>query len=222
MVSARAHLLGRPSNVKDINQEGPELGWTCLHLASVMGNVEMVQKLLAHPGIDVNHKNKFKNSALLLACCHGQAGVVRLLLQDSRVNVNDRDDDGCTPLWHAARNGHVDVIRWMIVSLREVDFTFPGGICEAFEGKPGEMKVVKLSPFTPFEAAKRYGEMHTRRLLEEWGSLGTEESLRKCRLALGIKGIIRQPQTLLFSPDLSTPPRRPAHVAELIDSPLLL
>jgi len=43
------------------------------------------------------------------------------MLQDSRVKVNEPDNDGWTPLYGAAYRGHLDVIRRWIVSGREMD-----------------------------------------------------------------------------------------------------
>jgi len=47
------------------------------------------------------------------------------MLKDSRVKVNEPDHDGNTPLWWAARNGHLDVIKWWIASWREIDLGKP-------------------------------------------------------------------------------------------------
>jgi len=51
---------------------------------------------------------------------------VRLLLKDSRVNPNEPNNSGQTPLWFAAVNRHLDVIRWWIASGREMDLGKPG------------------------------------------------------------------------------------------------
>ena len=51
---------------------------------------------------------------------------MRLLLQDQRVMVNEPDNDGGTPLRYAASEGHHDVVKWWIVSGREMDLGTPG------------------------------------------------------------------------------------------------
>ena len=48
------------------------------------------------------------------------------MLKDSRVKVNEPNKYGQTPLWDAARNGHLDVIKWWIASGREMDLGKPG------------------------------------------------------------------------------------------------
>ena len=48
------------------------------------------------------------------------------MLKDSRVNVNEPNKGGRTPLRCAAGNGHLEIIRWWIASGREVDLGTPG------------------------------------------------------------------------------------------------
>jgi len=42
--------------------------------------------------------------------------------------VNEPRNDGSAPLWHAARNGYLDVVKWWIASGREMDFGKPGDV----------------------------------------------------------------------------------------------
>jgi len=83
--------------------------------------------LLAHPDIDVNAKNKYGKTPFYFAC-FGRTSCVREMLKDSRVKVNDSDNDGITPLWVAATFGHLDIIRWWIASGREMDLGKPGDV----------------------------------------------------------------------------------------------
>jgi len=62
------------------------------------------------------------------------------MLKDSRVNVDEPHSNGCTPLWRAAINDHLDTIKWWIASGREMDL-----------GKPGDRKTDAIG------AAKKYG-----------------------------------------------------------------
>jgi len=50
------------------------------------------------------------------------------MLKDSRVNVNEPNNYRRTPLWFAACNGSLDVIKWWIVSGREMDLGIPGDL----------------------------------------------------------------------------------------------
>ena len=88
----------------------------------------VIPLLLAHPDIDVNLKNMGGQTPFCYACHRGLASGVRELLKDSRVKVNEPDNDGRTPLWGAAFNGHLDVIKWWIASGREIDLGTPGDV----------------------------------------------------------------------------------------------
>jgi len=88
----------------------------------------VIPLLLAHPGIDVNVKTKCGDSPFILACLYGFTSCVRELLKDSRVKVNETLNGGRTPLWYAAYNDHLDVIKWWIVSGREMDLGTPGDV----------------------------------------------------------------------------------------------
>jgi len=50
------------------------------------------------------------------------------MLKDSRVKVNEPKNDGRTPLWWAAWSGFLDIIKWWIVSGREMDLGKPGDV----------------------------------------------------------------------------------------------
>jgi len=96
-----------------VNMAVDEHGTTLLHFAG-QGNSRsaVIPLLLAHPDIDVNVKNKSGATPFYLACYHGYTSCVRGMVKDSRVKVNEPADDGETPLWCAAVNGPLDVIRW--------------------------------------------------------------------------------------------------------------
>ena len=85
--------------------------------------------LLAHPDIDVNVKTTYGYTPFSYAC-DGHTSCVRLLLKDSRVEVNEPDNGGSTPLWYAATNGHLNVIKWWMASGREMDLGEPGARCK--------------------------------------------------------------------------------------------
>ena len=86
------------------------------------------------------------------------------------MKVNEPDNDGCTPLWSAARRGHIDVIRVWIASGREMDL-----------GKPGDRKT------DAFGAAKKRGKTEIVTLLERFKS-DAAKTRSKVRKELGITG----------------------------------
>ena len=103
-------------------------GLTLLHYACCEDSRSPVIPLLqAHPDIDVNLKNIHGQTPFHYAC-NGRPSCVREMLKGSRVKVNEPNDYGQTPLWCAAYNGHLDVIKWWIASGREMDFGEPGDV----------------------------------------------------------------------------------------------
>ena len=104
----------------NINWADNKNQWTALHFASMFGRFEVVKVLLAHPGINVNSKNRLGQIPFSFGCLKGQVSVVCVLLKDPRVNVTMADNNGCTPLWEASCFGHHEVVEWLIASGRDL------------------------------------------------------------------------------------------------------
>lgn len=75
-----------------------------IQFASRGGHVDIVKFLLTYPYIDPTAQD---NSAIRLAAEHGRAEVVRLLLQDERVDPTDA-------LQYAVRQGHAAVVELLL------------------------------------------------------------------------------------------------------------
>ena len=129
-----------------------EHGCTLLYYACYKSERSaVIPLLLAHPDIDVNVKITSGRTPYSIACFYGHTSCLREMLKDSRVKVNEPDDDGLTPLWRVASKGHLDVIKWRIASGREMDL-----------GKPGDFKTDAIG------SAKRYGNTEAATLLERF------------------------------------------------------
>jgi uncharacterized protein len=86
---------------------------TGLIRAADRGHVEVIRELL-RTDIDVDHVNRLGWTALLEAIILGDGGprhteVARLLVE-AGANVNLADRDGVTPLAHARRRGHTNIV----------------------------------------------------------------------------------------------------------------
>lgn len=102
---------------------------TALSMACMSGRGKVVTLLLAHPDINVNQKSGgFATSPFMEACKGGFVDCVRPMLKDPRVDVNATDAGESTPMYCAARNGHMGVIKWWIASGREIDLGKPGDL----------------------------------------------------------------------------------------------
>jgi len=73
------------------------------------------------------------------------------MLKDSRVKVNEPRNDGETPLWGAASDGYLDIIKWWLASGKETDL-----------GEPGDDKTDVIG------VAKKYGRPEVVTLLERF------------------------------------------------------
>jgi len=136
----------------EVNMAVHEDGATILHHACLQDSRSaVIPLLLAHPGIDVNLKDRDGYTPFYFACC-GHTSCVREMLKDSRVKVKEPKKGGHTPLWRAAYIGYLDIIKWWISSGREMDL-----------GKPGDVHRTDV-----IGVAKKYGETEVVALLERF------------------------------------------------------
>ena len=90
------------------------------------------------------------------------------MLKDSRVKVNEPDKYGTTPLWHAAANGHLEIIKWWVASGRERDLGKPGDVYKTDAiGVAKETEVVTLLERFEGDASQTRSEVR-----KELGYLG--------------------------------------------------
>jgi len=117
-------LHNREADVKLILRRNPDLnvnwvdrfGQTVLHRACEKGHDAITRILLSHPGIDVNLRDVYGHTPLLLASLFQHAGCVGLLLRDSRVNCLP-GERGVGLKW-AAEKGSVDIVRLWVATGR--------------------------------------------------------------------------------------------------------
>ncbi|GMF64109.1 unnamed protein product [Phytophthora fragariaefolia] len=96
-----------------------KMGVTVWHEAAGNGSVEMLELLVQH---DVSlHPNGMEQVDKVMArhpfhyaAVEGKADFVRALLEKQLVDVDFVDIDGCTALYYAAANGHVDVLQVLL------------------------------------------------------------------------------------------------------------
>jgi len=96
-------------NQKDYHYRTP------LMMACEQQKLEIINILLAHPGIDVNIVSEDRNrSAMIIACIYCNIDIIRALIAHG-ADVNMHDLEGDTPLIIACRNSdHTNVVRELI------------------------------------------------------------------------------------------------------------
>ena len=103
--------INNGANVNAVSYEDhrrdPVLTW-----ATKKGHTEVV-KILLKKGAEVNAKNLYGSTALMLAARKGYPEVAEILLQNG-AKVNDRNNYGSTALLWAAKYGNIEVIEVLL------------------------------------------------------------------------------------------------------------
>jgi ankyrin repeat protein len=97
-------------------------GGTALIPAAERGHVEVVEELLTHTDVDVNHVNNLGWTALLEAIILSDGGerhqqIVQLLV-DHGADITIADKAGVTPLDHARERGHSRIVEILLSAVR--------------------------------------------------------------------------------------------------------
>jgi len=158
----------------DVNlKKGGFYNYTALHFASENGHVDIVRELLKVPGIDPNSDDSFLRSPLILACQRAQTEVIQVLLSDPRVEANKRENWNKTALWWASNNNHPIVVKWLIVSGREI-------------GLVAELNALRDTwDSTPMDVATKRGHSEIVTLLTHYQQ-DPKGTRFKCELELGL------------------------------------
>ncbi len=85
-------LLLEQKNI-DVNQADKNYR-TPLLISAQSGNVEICRLLLEQKNIDVNKADKYNNTPLHHACLHQQYAIVKLFLNDFRINSSLKNEEG--------------------------------------------------------------------------------------------------------------------------------
>lgn len=96
-----------------------------LHLASKKGYSDVVERLLKN-GADVRNKNEDEETAMHVASKFGKLMALKKMIDCTRDKsiVNDEDEDGGTPLHHAAIAGHTKTLLLLIKSGGHINHRF--------------------------------------------------------------------------------------------------
>ena len=109
-------LIGSDPNIKDSN------GWTALHYACQIGDLESVKILIDHQA-DINAFSNNRRTPLHLAAKMNRYDIVNYLLdkilsKDKGINkkfVDVKDDNGCTPSHLAAKEGNTKCLESLLM-----------------------------------------------------------------------------------------------------------
>ncbi|PPQ74453.1 hypothetical protein CVT26_001113 [Gymnopilus dilepis] len=100
---------------------------TPLVIASEEGRADAVKFLLSRPNVNLNWKDEFGTTLLILACREGHSSdVIQLLLSSKSVKVNARNTFGETALICASRCGREDIVQ-ALISHERIELKLQGG-----------------------------------------------------------------------------------------------
>ena len=102
-------LMSRGS--KSINVPNAD-GWSCLHVAAIMGNLDMLRVLDKH-GTQYGFRSHSGMTTVLFAAAGGHYEVLGFLVGKGET-LNCVDDDGKTALSHAATYGNLQTVRYLL------------------------------------------------------------------------------------------------------------
>jgi len=133
--------------------------WTATHNAKVS---EVEEILKNNPTLNVNWRNEswFAYTGLHLACARGHDAIAANLLAHPAINVNQKDNDGCTPFTRACINGRISCARLLLKDSRVM------------------VNQASLEGYTPLWYAAVYGRHE---IIETWVASGREMDLGKPR-----------------------------------------
>ncbi len=107
-------LIERGCDVTIADNEGN----TCLHIATELGQLELVQMFVVVYGLKVNHQNSVGLTPLHLAACNGYEHVARFLLELPNCDVMRKDKDNWTPLHHAIMGESMEIVQMFLMDRR--------------------------------------------------------------------------------------------------------
>ena len=123
----------------DVNTTDP--GANTLLMIAVQGEYGDMVKLLLRNKARVDARNKYGETALMLAAASGSLELVRLLV-DHGANINL---PGWNPLIYAAWRGQTEVVRYLLSKGADIDAVSPNGISALMmAARGGHFETVKL------------------------------------------------------------------------------
>jgi ankyrin repeat protein len=161
------------------------VGKTSLHTASAEGNVEIVLSILLDGHADVNDRNEFHQTALLMASRENKFEVAQLLIKYG-ADVNFPDGVGWTPLQVASQCGHSEIVRVLLdhgadVNAKKMDDWTAlhlaasldyFDIVKALLERGADVHEQNDRGQTPFQLAEMFGHQEITRLLLVYGAHG--------------------------------------------------
>ena len=130
----------------DINLQDNE-GVSALHRACLRNEYNMVRDIMNHNG-NVNLKTMADLTPLMFASRYGHAQIIKRLLWDNTIKVNEQDVSGDTALIQASASGKIDAVN-LLLKHPNIDITLTnkkGNTAWDVATKEIQKEFIKLNP----------------------------------------------------------------------------
>ena len=106
-----------------------------LRIAAYKGDSEEASQLVAE-GVEIDAKNEYGNTALMIAVMGGHLEIVKDLIAGG-ADVNARNRAESTALMLAAKKGHLEIVQALIAAGADVNSRTTGGVTALFVAESG-------------------------------------------------------------------------------------
>mmetsp|Transcript_20625 Transcript_20625/g.45164 ORF Transcript_20625/g.45164 Transcript_20625/m.45164 type:complete len:182 (+) Transcript_20625:68-613(+) len=103
------------------------IGRTKAGIAASKGNIDEFDDLVELHGESATAHDSYLDTPLHLAATFGHLPLVKVLVKDYRVPVNEVDWEGFTPLCRAVSRGHLDVVKFLLRHGADGKYSTPRG-----------------------------------------------------------------------------------------------
>jgi len=128
-------------------------GNNALHRAARDGDIDTAISLIEQ-GINPNSKNPFSDTAIRYAAESGNLDLIKILVEEYGVNVNNANIDGTTALMMAALNNSTEIITYLAKMGANINATANAFVKRTIDGIPQEFQV---TGWTALMAAAQMG-----------------------------------------------------------------
>ena len=98
----------------DFNRIGPEI--KLFYTACALGKIDLVNKLIMYPNIDMNQRHDENRTPFIVACITNRLDIIKLLVQyPDRCDINARSDYfQFTGFMEAIARNHIDIVKYLL------------------------------------------------------------------------------------------------------------
>jgi len=110
---------GCDNKAQEQDPETPTARLKALSESMDADDITQIRELIK-AGADVNVRNQYGATPLMMMSQKGHSEIVKLLLE-AGADVNAADTDGCTSLWMASQNDHSEVVKLLLEAKADVN-----------------------------------------------------------------------------------------------------